>query len=154
METHHHHNNNTSQQSENLLKLSLSATFHCLLGCGLGEIAGMIISVWFGLAMTSSTIISIISGFIGGLALGIVPLVRRNIPLTKALKIVIIGEGLSIGVMEAFEVLTQLLIPGVMNAWLSDPIFWIGMAASLIAGFVAAFPINYFMIKRGVRHIH
>ena len=65
-----------------------------------------------------------------------------------------IGEGLSIAVMEAFEVLTKVMIPGVMEASLSVSIFWLGMLAALAVGFIAALPVNYFMIKRGVRHQH
>lgn len=56
--------------------------------------------------------------------------------------------------MEAFEILTQIMIPGVMEAHLTDMIFWVGMTISLIVGFIAALPVNYIMIKRGVRHIH
>jgi len=104
--------------------------------------------------MTSATIISIAFGFIMGLALGILPLIRRNVTLSKALKIVIIGEGLSIIVMEAFELFTQMAIPGLMTAQLSDLLFWEGMIASLVIGFVAAFPVNYIMIKKGIRHQH
>lgn len=66
----------------------------------------------------------------------------------------ILAEGLSIAVMEAFEVWTQVMIPGVMEAGLADGIFWIGMVAGLAAGFVAALPVNYILIRRGVRHQH
>jgi len=136
------------------MPLAVSATFHCLIGCGLGEVLGMVLSVWLGLSMISTTVFSIVLGFIAGLMLGIVPLLKRNFTVGGALRTVIVAEGLSIAVMEAFEFLTQWMIPGVMTAGLSDRIFWIGMVASLVVGFIAAFPVNYVMIKRGVRHIH
>jgi len=86
--------------------------------------------------------------------LGILPLKNAGFTLGKALKTVIIAEGLSIAVMEAFEVITEMAIPGVMTAHITDSIFWIGMIAALAVGFIAAFPVNYIFIKRGVRHRH
>lgn len=158
--THQHHAHIQHQhaahvaKNESTMKLAVSATIHCLIGCGIGEVVGMIIATYFGMSMTGSLIISIALGFVFGFALGIVPLVRKGLSVSKSLKIVLIGEGLSIAVMEAFEALTQVLIPGVMVATLTEGIFWLGMFASLVVGFVAALPVNYYMIKRGVRHQH
>jgi len=137
-----------------LFGLAFSATFHCLIGCGIGEVVGMIISAAFGLNNFNSILLSVVLGFIAGMALGILPLKKFGFGLRNALKTVIIGEGLSIAVMETFEVLTELTIPGVMSAHLTDTIFWIGMLAALAAGFVAAFPVNYMFIKKGIRHFH
>jgi hypothetical protein len=154
---HHEHVHHASSQviskSENI-KLAISATLHCLLGCGIGEVVGMIIATYFGFSMTGSLVISIVLGFVFGFALGIIPLLRKGISFSQSIKMVLVAEGLSIAVMEAFEALTQSIIPGVMTAQLSDGIFWIGMIAGLLVGFIAAFPVNYFMIKRGVRHQH
>lgn len=149
-----HRNHQTVGKSENVMKLAISATLHCLLGCGIGEVAGMIIATYTGMSMTGSMILAISLGFVFGFALGIVPLVRKGFSFSKAFRIILVAEGLSIVVMEAFEAITQLAIPGVMEAGLSDGIFWLGMIASLIAGFFAALPVNIYMIKRGVRHQH
>lgn len=135
-------------------RLAVSATAHCLAGCGIGEVAGMAIATALGMGMLSSMGLAIVLGFVAGLALGIVPLLRSGFGITNALRTVIVAEGLSIAVMEAFEVLTQVLIPGVMEAGLTDAIFWLGMLAGLAAGFVAALPVNYVMIRRGMRHSH
>jgi hypothetical protein len=152
----HHpvHHQPEEEKKENFYALAFSATLHCLLGCGIGEVMGMIFSVWLALSMLASMVISIVFGFIMGLALGVLPLLRRKFTFKNALKIVLVGEGLSIAVMEAFEVGTQFAIPGVMTAGLSDAIFWIGMFVSLVVGFAAAFPVNLIMIRRGVRHVH
>jgi hypothetical protein len=136
------------------MKLAVSATLHCLIGCGIGEVAGMVVATYFGMTMAASMVLAIMLGFVFGFALGIIPLIRKGISLSKALKIVLVAEGLSIVVMEAFEMLTQLLIPGVMEATLSDSLFWLGMIAALIVGFIAALPVNYYMITRGIRHQH
>jgi len=167
MENHHQHTAKKAQQPDkeqtnpkaatrnsSYFSLAISATFHCLIGCSIGEILGMVISTAAGLNNYYSILISILLGFTGGLLLGILPLMKHGFSLTTALKTVIIGEGLSIFVMEMFEVLIAVSIPGVMDAHLTDGLFWTGMAASIPAGFLAALPVNYFMIKRGIRHIH
>lgn len=150
----HNQNAHPVLKEESTMKLAVSATLHCLLGCGIGEVAGMIVATYFGLSMTASFVISIVLGFVFGFALGILPLVKKGLSVLQALKIVLVAEGISIAVMEAFEALTQSVIPGVMTATLTDGLFWIGMFASLIVGFIAALPVNYYMIKRGVRHQH
>lgn len=154
---HHHHHTDAGLQklpADNIFKLAVSATLHCLIGCGVGEVFGMILATWLGLSMVSSMILAIVLGFIFGFALGILPLIRKHFSLYKAFKIVLVAEGLSIVVMEAFEVLIQVIIPGVLTAGLTDAIFWIGMLISLVVGFIAAFPVNYYLIKKGIRHVH
>lgn len=152
---HTHHNMTMSEKKdENIFILALSATLHCLIGCGIGEVVGMIIGTALNMNMIDTTILSVILGFIAGLSLGVVPLLRAKFTFRNAIKTVLIAEGLSIAVMEAFEVLTQWMIPGVMEAHLTDWIFWAGMLAALVVGFIAALPVNYIMIKRGVRHQH
>lgn len=154
----HPYNGNRAQQKDkanpSYFKLAISATIHCLVGCGLGEVLGMIISSALHLNNLYSVVISIILGFIGGLLLGILPLKKIGFTLNNALKTVLVGEGLSIVVMEAFELITQASIPGVMDAHLTESLFWFGMVISLFAGFVAALPVNFIMVKRGIRHIH
>ncbi len=135
-------------------RLAFSATLHCLLGCGLGEVAGMIIGTMLAMDNHSTMILAIILGFIGGFGLGIIPLKRAGFSWKFAIKQVFIAEGLSIAVMETFEVLVQVYTPGVMEAGLTDAIFWYGMLLGLIAGFIAAYPINYIFVKKGVRHMH
>ncbi len=157
--SHHQHTPEEHQQYLKLekksnLKLALSATLHCLLGCGIGEIVGVIIGTYLGWSMMSTMILAIILGFVFGFALGIIPLLGKGFSVKDAFKIVFAAEFLSITVMEAFEAGTQLVLPGVMQAGLTDALFWAGMFAALIVGFIAAFPVNYYMIKRGVRHQH
>jgi hypothetical protein len=150
---HHSHTTASTSQKE-LFKLSFNATLHCLLGCGIGEISGMIIAAALGWNNLHTILLSVTLGFVAGMLLGIVPLLRFGFSPIKALKTVFIGEGLSIAVMETVEVLTVLAIPGLMETHMADFMFWLGMIAALTAGFIAAFPVNYYFIKRGVRHYH
>ena len=146
------HNHHASEPSD--LRLAFSATLHCLLGCGLGEVAGMIISRALGLGTVISIILAVTLGFVFGFILGMMPLRRAGMAFGQAVRIVMIAEGLSIAVMETAEVLVQVYTPGVMQAGLTEGIFWLGMGLSLVAGFIAAFPVNVILIGRGVRHHH
>ncbi len=154
--SHHHHQPlpGDTSNSKNHFILTFSATLHCLLGCGLGEVLGMVIGTWLDMSNVSTMILAIILGFVFGFAFGMVPLLRAGFSFRRALKQVLIAEGLSIAVMEAVEVSVQVNMPGVMSAHLQDWVFWRGMLIGLAAGFVAAFPVNYYFIRRGIRHLH
>ena len=149
-----HNHSHTAEENSNTFKLAFSATLHCLIGCGLGEVAGMVIGTMAAMSNHSTMILAIILGFVGGFGLGVVPLKKAGYTWKAAFKQVLVAEGLSIAVMETFEVLVQVYTPGVMDAGLTDGIFWLGMLLGLIAGFIAAFPVNYIFVKKGIRHQH
>ena len=149
---HKHHNH--SKKNISRLKLSTSATLHCLLGCGIGEVVGIIIGTALALSNINTIVLAVALGFVFGFALGIIPLLKANYSFKKAMRQVLIAEGLSIAVMETAEVLVEVYVPGVMVAGLGSLVFWIGMVLALIAGFVAAFPVNYYLVGKGIRHIH
>jgi len=135
-------------------KLSFYTTIHCLMGCGLGEIVGVIIGIALGLSIWPSITIGVILGFVFGFYLGIIPLVKVGKTPFEAFKIIFLAEFISIAVMETGEVLAEVFIPGVMSASLSQPIFWFGMLGALITGFLFAYPVNYIMVKRNIKHCH
>jgi len=135
-------------------KLAFRATLHCVMGCGLGDTAGLIIGTVLGWEIIPTMILAIVLGFIGGYSLTIIPLLRRGIDLKNASKITVVSETASILVMEAAENGTALIIPGVLLAGFLNPLFWIGLIVSVVAGFIAAYPVNYFMISRGVKEAH
>ncbi len=150
-----HHEHHTADDSEpSQARLATSATVHCLLGCGLGEVVGVVIGVAIGLTSVETLVLAVTLGFVFGFALGLIPLLRARFSLRRAVKQVIVAEVLSIAVMETAEVLIQVYTPGVMSAGLSSPLFWGGMLLALTAGFVAAFPVNYVLVGKGIRHQH
>jgi hypothetical protein len=114
----------------------------------------MVIGTVLAMSNHSTMIIAIILGFVGGFGLGVIPLKKAGYTWKASFKQVLIAEGLSIAVMETIEVLVQVYTPGVMDASLTDGIFWLGMLLGLIAGFIAAFPVNYIFVKKGFRHQH
>ena len=135
-------------------KLAFSATAHCLLGCGLGEVAGMVIGVALALSIVATIVLALTLGFVFGFALGLIPLIRAGLGWTHSIKQVFVAEVLSIAVMETTQVLVQVYTPGVMSAGLTSSIFWGGMLLALFAGFLAAYPINYWLVGKGIRHQH
>ncbi len=114
----------------------------------------MSIAMSLGWAVWPSIVLSVGLGFVFGFALGVRPWLREGYSILQALKAVLIAEGLSIVVMETAEVLTQLYVPGLLDAHLTSGLFWLGMTGALAAGFAAAYPINLWLIRRGVVHKH
>ncbi len=149
MQHSHHHIKEMSDA-----RLATSATLHCLMGCGLGEIVGMLIAMKMGLAVVPSIALAISLGFVFGFILGMRPLLKSGYSFTNAFKQVLLAEGLSILFMETAEVLVEVYTPGFMTAGFGDPILWIGMLVALSAGFIAAWPVNLVMVKKGYRHVH
>ena len=147
-----HLHDHVEEQSQT--KLAFSATLHCLLGCGVGEVVGIIIGTALVMTNTNTLILAVSLGFVFGFILGMRPLLKAGFNLKIAFKTVLIAEGLSIVVMEATEVLVEVYTPGVMEAGLTSWIFWAGMILAMTAGFIAAFPVNYYLIGIGVRHQH
>jgi len=147
-ETHH------EPSTRDKLKLATSATVHCLLGCGLGEVVGVIIGTALALSIVRTIVLAVSLGFVFGFAFGLIPLLKARFRLKDAVRTVLIAETLSIAVMEVTEVLVQVYTPGVMEAGLTSGLFWVGMFLALLAGFIAAFPVNLILVGRGIRHAH
>ena len=150
MRDHHHAHGTRSPDNISQLSLAHSATWHCLMGCGLGEVMGVVVGTALGLANVDTLILAVVLGF----AFGIRPLLRAGFDFSRALRQVFIAETLSIVVMEATEVLVQVYTPGVMEAGLVSWTFWAGMGLALAAGYTAAFPVNYVLVGKGIRHVH
>ena len=132
--------------------IAASATLHCLTGCAIGEIAGLMIGTAVGLSNAQTIVLAIGLAFVFGYTLSSLPLIGAGMRLGQALTVVLAADTISIIVMEVVDNAVMAVIPGAMNAGLVDPIFWIGMMISLAAAFVAAFPVNRFLIDRGKGH--
>lgn len=143
----HHH---SSQPG--LWALATSATLHCLLGCGLGDVVGVALGTAMGWSNPAMNLLSIVLGVLGGFGLGIRPWLKAGYSLGRAARRVLATEGISIGVMEAVMVGVQSSLPIVAHGHLGSPLFWVGMALALLAGFVVTWPVNYWLVRQGVRH--
>jgi len=154
MAGHDHSDNAHLPDNASQLSLAHSATWHCLMGCGLGEVLGVIIGTALELPIVHTMVLAIVLGFVFGFIFGLRPLLRAGFDFSRALRQVFIAETLSIVVMEATQVLVQVFTPGVMQAGLLSWIFWLGMGLALVAGYIAAFPVNYVLVGKGIRHVH
>jgi len=135
-----------------LRSLAISATLHCLLGCSIGEVAGLILGTAFGLSNFATFSISIVLAFVFGYSLSIRPLLRAGLALAVAVPIILAADTLSIASMEIADNVVMAIIPGAMNAGLSNPLFWLTIPLSLGVGFVVAVPVNYYLLARGRGH--
>lgn len=132
--------------------IAASATLHCLTGCAIGEIAGLMIGTAIGLSTVQTMTLAISLAFLFGYALSSLPLVSAGIGLGKALRLVLAADTLSIIVMEVVDNAVMAAIPGAMDAGLVNPVFWLGMMIALSAAFLAAFPVNRYLIDKGKGH--
>jgi hypothetical protein len=133
-------------------RLALVATRHCLIGCGIGEVLGMAIGTAFGLSNFVTIVLAIILAFAFGYGLTLVPLLGAGMAFLRASGITVAAETLSIATMEIVDNAIVLAIPGAMDAGLADPLFWAALAVALAVAFVAAFPVNRWLIARGMGH--
>ncbi len=135
-----------------LSRTALAATLHCLTGCAIGEVLGMIISTALGLSNAASIAISIVLAFAFGYGLTLLPLIRASLPFGRAARLAFASDTLSIGTMEVVDNAFVALVPGALAAGLGDALFWWSLAVSLVIAFAAAFPVNRWLIARGKGH--
>jgi hypothetical protein len=138
--------------NRNLNALAASATLHCLTGCAIGEIVGMMIGTAMGLSAGVTIAIAVGLAFLFGYALSTLPLLQAGLSFLAALSVVFAADTLSIATMEVVDNLVMALIPGAMDAGLVNPVFWLSMSLALGAAFVAAFPVNRYLLTKGKGH--
>ena len=132
--------------------MAASATLHCLTGCAIGEIAGLIIGTAMGLSTVATIALAIGLAFLFGYTLSTLPLVKAGLGFFGALGLVLAADTLSIATMEIVDNAVMAAIPGAMEAGLSNPVFWLGMMVALTAAFIAAYPVNRYLLSRGKGH--
>ena len=132
--------------------MAASATLHCLTGCAIGEIAGLIIGTAMGLSNVATIALAVGLAFLFGYALSTLPLVKAGLGFFAALGLVLAADTLSIATMELVDNAVMAAIPGAMDAGLSNPVFWLGMMVALTAAFIAAYPVNRYLLGRGKGH--
>ena len=139
-----------SEQSLN--RVAFSATIHCLTGCAIGEVLGMIIGTALDWGNRETIVLSIVLAFLFGYSLTMLPLLRGGMTLAAAIPVALAADTLSITIMELVDNAIILVIPGAMEAGLSDLLFWGSLAGALLVAGVAAYPANRWLIARGRGH--
>jgi hypothetical protein len=143
---------NAPNEKTDTSRLAFEATVHCLTGCGIGEVLGLGGATLLGLGNAASVVLGIVLAYVFGYGLTFVPLLRAGMPLLRATGITFAAETVSITTMEIVDNVVVLAIPGAMDAGLADVLFWGSLALSLALAFVAAFPVNRWLIARGLGH--
>jgi hypothetical protein len=146
MNSHHEH------RDQSLNRLAFSATLHCFTGCAVGEVAGMAIATAFAWGNLQTIAISVLLAFVFGYAFSIRPLLASGIAVATAMSLAFAADTVSIITMEIVDNTLMLIIPGAIDATLSDLLFWGSLALSLALAFVAAYPVNRWLIERGKGH--
>jgi len=135
-----------------LNRSAFSATTHCLTGCAIGEVLGMVIATALGWGDVASIAIAVVLAFFFGYALTLGPVLRAGVPPRRALSLTFASDTASITVMEITDNAFILLVPGAIDAGLREALFWWSLGVSLLVAFLFAFPLNRWLIARGQGH--
>ncbi len=135
-----------------LSRLALSATLHCLTGCGIGEVLGLVIGTALGWDTVATIALAVGLAFFFGYLLAMLPLLRSGLGLRAALRIALAADTVSITVMEIVDNAVMLAVPGAMDAPLTSLLFWGPLAGALIVAAIVVYPVNRWLIARGRGH--
>jgi hypothetical protein len=135
-----------------LTRSAISATLHCLTGCALGEVLGMVITTALGWGNAANIVVSIVLAFVFGYTLAMRPVLAAGVPFRRALGVALASDTVSITSMELMDNLGLVVIPGAIDAGLGDWLFWASLVGTLAIAFVITVPVNRWLIARGKGH--
>lgn len=148
----HQHAGHHAGSAPTLNRTAWLATLHCLTGCAIGEVLGMVIGTALGWGNWETVALAVILAFGFGYALTMAPLVKAGLPFPQVVGLALAADTASITIMEIVDNAIMLAIPGAMDAGLGSPLFWGSLAVALGIAAVAAFPVNRYLIGRGRGH--
>lgn len=135
-----------------LNRLSFSATVHCLTGCAIGEVLGMVLATWWGWHDVASIALAVALAFFFGYLLTSLSLLRSGMTVREAAPLAFASDTASIATMEVVDNLIMVLVPGAMAAGLDEPLFWGALSVALLVAGAVAWPLNGWLIARGKGH--
>jgi hypothetical protein len=141
-----------AESGTSLTRTAVSATLHCLTGCAIGEVLGIVIGTALGWGDIATIALAIGLAFFFGYLLTFAPVLRAGVSFRNAVKVALAADTVSILVMEIVDNGVLLAVPGAMDAGLADPLFWGSLAFALAVAFVVTLPVNRAMIGRGLGH--
>ena len=152
-QSHHAHGHHGG--SGGAFRTSAQATIHCLTGCVIGEVVGLSIGVTFGLGTWPTIILATGLAYLSGITLGLLPVIKnRGVGPIEACRIIWGGEVISIGVMEIVMNFVDYQMGGMSAPSVASWMFWRGILFAVPAGFLAAWPVNYWLLKRELKSCH
>ncbi len=154
--THHEHCHEHGQTGHGSPWItSAHATLHCLTGCAIGEVLGLLIGVSIGLSPNVTITLTFLLAYVFGFLLGILPVMKREkVNAVTAFKIIWLGEAVSIFVMEVVMNVVDYSVGGMQAMSVFEPIFWLGIALAIPAGFIVTWPVNHWLLKRQLKKCH
>ncbi|MEV5883210.1 DUF4396 domain-containing protein [Streptomyces sp. NPDC052020] len=132
--------------------MAVRATLHCLTGCAIGEVLGMVIGTALGWGDVPTMALAIALAFLFGYALTLRGILKAGVGLRAAVRVALAADTLSIAVMELVDNGVLVLWPGAMEAHLDSALFWVALALALAVAFAVTTPVNKWMIGRGKGH--
>jgi hypothetical protein len=135
-----------------LNSLAISATTHCLTGCAIGEVVGMVIATALGWSDVGQIGLAVGLAYMFGFGLTAIPLVRAGLAAGAVISTALAADTISITIMEVIDNATVIVWPGAMEAGVGDPIVYIAIAAGFVIAYPFAFLVNRYMIARGRGH--
>jgi hypothetical protein len=133
-------------------RTATTATLHCLTGCAIGEVLGMVLATWWGWSTVPSLALAIVLAFFFGYLLTFTSVRRAGLDVGAAVSTALAADTVSITVMEVVDNAFLVLMPGAMEASLTSTLFWWSLAVALAIAFVVTVPVNKWMIGRGKGH--
>lgn len=155
MEQHeheHHHDGLHDGHAAASWAVASSATLHCLTGCAIGEVLGMVIGTALAWDNAPTMILAIVLAFFFGYSFTLYAVIRAGLGLAAAIGVALAADTVSITIMEITDNGVILLVPGAMDAGLSEALFWGALALSFVVAFVVTTPVNKWLIGRGKGH--
>ena len=149
---HHEPHAHGDHAAASLNRLATSATNHCLTGCVIGEVTGMTIATALGWGDVASIALAVGLAFVFGYSLTSLPLIRAQLPLATIVPIALAADTVSIAIMEFIDNLAMILVPGALEAGLTDARFWLPLLGGFAIAWPFAFAVNRTMIRRGKGH--
>jgi hypothetical protein len=141
-----------NMEQSSLNRLAFAATVHCLTGCAIGEILGMVLATWWGWGNFASIVLSIVLAFFFGYGLTSLPLLRSGMSVRQVAPLAFASDTASITTMEIVDNLFILIVPGAIAAGLGDALFWWSLIVGLLIAGVIAYPVNRWLLVRGRGH--
>ncbi|HEX4774891.1 MAG TPA: DUF4396 domain-containing protein [Candidatus Saccharimonadales bacterium] len=140
--------------NDNRTRQAIEHTSHCLIGCGIGEILGMLIASGLGWHRIGRVSLAIVLAFLFGYGLTYRG-VRKEVATPKeAIKITAATDTISIVSMEVIDNIIEFIIPNALVVTATSFRFWWGLALALSVAFVVTVPVNRYMMARQPNHSH
>lgn len=133
---------------------AIKHTYHCLIGCGIGEILGMFIASALGWHKFGRIALAVFLAFLFGYSLTYYGIRKQTETAAEAVKATLATDTVSIASMEIVDNFIEFLVPNALMVTAASARFWWGLALALFIAFVITVPVNRYMMGRSTQTHH